>query len=55
MHPKGADGHANNADFDQTAPKEHSDHGLHHLLGHTCPKTWEHYSLVQIGICLLSC
>ena len=44
MSPNDADGRANNAYPDQTAPREEqSDLGLHCLPRHICPKTKDHY------------
>ena len=38
MHSKAADGMANSADPDQTAPKEQSDLDLHCLIRPACPR-----------------
>ena len=48
MHPKDAEGIANSADPDQTAPlgavlEEQSDLGPHCLPRPICPKTLDHY------------
>ena len=39
LHPTDADGMANSANPDQTAPKEQSDLGLHCWLRSICPNT----------------
>ena len=53
MCPKDAEGIANSVDPDQTAPEEQSDLGLHYLPRSTCPKTYDHYGIVNLYFSLM--